>query len=139
MAVLPYLYFNGNCREAVNYYADIFKTQEPRILLFGDMPANESFPLSDEAKNQVMHAEIVISGTTIMFSDTAPGMQYIVGNNILLTYRSTDIDEIKSIFNQLKTEGNVIMEIQETFWSKCYGYLIDKFGIGWQLSFEEHK
>lgn len=139
MAVQPYLYFNGNCREAVNYYADIFGTEEPKILLFGDMPANEDFPLTDEAKDQVLHAEIVIKGTTIMFSDTAKGMPFVVGNNIILTFSSTDMEEIKSAFDKLKTEGKVIMELGETFWSKCYGYLVDKFGIGWQLSLEDHR
>ena len=70
-----------------------------------------------------------------MFSDNFPGMPFIVGNNISLTIVSDNLDEIKSFFNQLKEGGNVGMELQETFWSKCYGNVTDKFGIQWQLSY----
>ena len=46
------------------------------------------------------------------------------------------MDEIKSLFNKLKDGGTVEMDLQETFWSKCYGSLTDKFGIIWQLSYD---
>ena len=46
---------------------------------------------------------------------------------------SDNLDEITSSFNQLKEGGIVGMELQETFWSKCYGSVTDKFGIQWQL------
>lgn len=137
MRIQPYLNFNGNCREAVEFYADVFKTEKPRIMLFGDMPSNDGFPNSEETKNLVMHAEIKINDSTLMFSDVAPGMPFVVGNNISLTFMSSDIDEMKSIFNKLKSNGNVIMDLQETFWSKCYGFLTDQFGIGWQISYEK--
>lgn len=136
MAIQAYLNFNGNCREAVEFYAEVFNTEKPKIMLFGDMPSNDDFPITDETKNLVLHAEIKIKESTIMFSDAPPGMPLVIGNNISLTYISKDMDEIKSIFNKLKDGGNVAMELQETFWSKCYGFLTDKFGIGWQLSYE---
>lgn len=140
MAVQPYLNFNGNCLEAVKFYAEVFGTKEPKIILYGDAPSEEGFPLNDETKNLVLHAEIEVKGTRIMFSDAAPGMPLQVGNNITLIVGSTDVDEIKLFYDKLKVEGNVVMELQETFWSKCYGYLVDKFGIGWQLSHEgSHK
>lgn len=47
---------------------------------------------------------------------------------------SNDIDKIKSQFNKMKEGGTVIMKLQETFWSKCYGKIKDKFGIEWQFS-----
>lgn len=105
-------------------------------MLSGDMPSNDDFPITDETKNLVLHAEIKIKDSTLMFSDVPPGMPFVVGNNISITFISRDMDEIKSIFNKLKADGNVAMELQETFWSKCYGFLTDKFGIGWQFSYE---
>jgi len=136
MAVETYINFNGNCREAVEFYTVVFGTEKPKIMLFGDMPSNDGFPLTEETKNLVMHTEIKVKGSTIMFSDVPPDMPFIAGNNISLVLRSGDIDELKSIFNQLKEAGNVMMDLQETFWSKCYGFVIDKFGIGWQLSYD---
>lgn len=69
-----------------------------------------------------------------MFSDILPGMPFVLGNNISLTIVSKSIDEIKSFFNKMKEGGTVEMDFQETFWSKCYGFIIDKFGISWQFS-----
>lgn len=134
MAIQAYINFNGNCREAVEFYSQAFGTEKPQIMSFGDAPPNPEFPLPEEAKNLVMHSELNICGSRVMFSDTFPGMPFVAGNNISLTVLIKDIDEIKSIFDKLKEGGSVGMDLQETFWSKCYGMVTDKFGIPWQLS-----
>ena len=58
----------------------------------------------------------------------------VEGNNISLVIVSASMNDIKSLFSKLKEGGSVGMDLQETFWSKCYGSLTDKFGIHWQLS-----
>jgi PhnB protein len=136
MSVDVYLNFNGNCREAAEYYAEVFGTEKPQIMTFGEAPPNPEYPLPEEAKNLVMHARLTISGSNVMFSDVFPGMPFVAGNNISLTVVSKNMDEIKSPFNKMKVDSNVGMELQETFWSKCYGQLTDKFGINWQFSYD---
>jgi PhnB protein len=137
MSIQTYINFNGNCREAVLFYADIFKTEPPKFMLFGDVPPNPKFPMDESSKNLVMHTNLNIKGSIIMFSDVPKGMPFIAGNNINIVYNSDNTDEIRSIFNKLKEGGNVSMDLQETFWSKCYGFVTDKFGIGWQLSYAD--
>ncbi|AOV07138.1 VOC family protein [Sporosarcina ureilytica] len=139
MAVDVYLTFNGDCREAVEFYARVFKTEKPHIMTFGESPQNPDYPLPEEAKDLVMHARLTISGSNVMFSDTFPGYPFVEGNNITLAVVSKDIDEIRSAYEGLKEGGTVEMELQETFWSKCYGKVKDKFGIGWQLSHESEQ
>ena len=134
MSVDAYLNFNGNCREAVEYYAQVFGTETPNMMSFGEMPPNPEYPLPEEAKHLIMHSRLNISGSNVMFSDVFPGMPFVVGNNISLTIVSDNMDEIQSAFNKLKDGGTVGMELQETFWSKCYGSLTDKFGIIWQFN-----
>lgn len=134
MAVDVYFNFNGNCREAVEFYADVFNTEAPQIMTFGEAPPNPEYKLPEEAKDLVMHARINVNGSNVMFSDVFPGMPYVQGNNITLAFVSTDLDEIKSVFHKLKEGGAVNMELQETFWSKCYGSVKDKFGTEWQVS-----
>ncbi len=136
MALNVYMIFDGDCRQAVEYYGQVFGS-EPRIMSFGDAPRNPEFPIPEEAKNLVMHAELMISGSRVMFCDNLSGRPYVKGNNIELTVVTTDIDEVKSIFNKLKEGGKVEMELQETFWSKCYGKLTDKFGVEWQVSHDD--
>lgn len=137
MSVDAYLNFNGNCREAVEYYAEVFGTEQPQIMTFGDSPPSPDFPLPEEAKHLVMHARLNLYGSNVMFSDVFPGMPFVLGNNISLAVVIKDIDEIKSLFHKLKEGGTIGMELQETFWSKCYGQLIDKFGIGWQFNYDD--
>ncbi len=74
-----------------------------------------------------------------MFSDTFPGMTFVVGNNITLAFVSKDLDELKLAFNKLKEGGTVGVELQETSWSKCYGQITDQFGIEWQFNFESEE
>ncbi|KON69257.1 glyoxalase [Peribacillus butanolivorans] len=136
MSVDVYINFNGNCREAVEFYAQVFGTETPQIMTFGETPPNPEFPLPDEAKNLVMHTRLNIDGSNVMFSDVFPGMPFVEGNNISLAVVNKNMDEIKSIFNKLKEGGTVVMDLQETFWSKLYGQVTDKFGIIWQLNYD---
>jgi PhnB protein len=136
MAVNAYINFKGNCREAVEFYAKVFETDKPKVMTFGDFPSDPNYPLPEEAKDLVAHTRLNISGSTVMFSDTFPGMPFVEGNNITLSIVTTNKDEINSFFNRLKDGGKVNMELQETTWSKHYGIVKDKFGIEWQLNLD---
>lgn len=136
MPVEVYLNFNGNCREAAMYYAKVFETDAPQIMTFGDTPPNPEYPLPEEAKDLVMHTRLNINGSTVMFSDVFPGMPFIQGNNVSLSLLSQDEDKLRTWFSRLQDGGTVSMELQETFWSKCYGNLTDRFGIEWQFNLE---
>ncbi len=70
MSVIPYLVFNGDCLEAVEFYAKVFKTETPLISTFGESPQNPDYQPPEETKNLVMHARLTIDGTNVMFSDT---------------------------------------------------------------------
>ncbi|AJS58229.1 VOC family protein [Paenibacillus sp. IHBB 10380] len=136
MSVDVYLNFNGNCRDAVEFYAQVFGAGQPQIMSFGETPPNPEFPLPEEAKDLVMHSRLNIQGSNVMFSDVFPGMPFVAGNNISLAIVSKNIDDVKSLFDKLKDGGKVGMELQETFWSKCYGSVTDKFGIEWQFNYD---
>ncbi|MFF2479371.1 VOC family protein [Paenibacillus sp. NPDC058071] len=137
MAIDIYLNFKGNTREAVLFYADVFGTQPDNLLTFGDVPQDPNHPLPEEARDWIMHARINIHGSTVMFSDVLPNMQFSQGNNITLSLGFTDLQTFNNTFDRLKEGGEVGMEPQETFWSKRYGNLTDRFGIGWQFNFNE--
>jgi PhnB protein len=134
MPVNVYVNFNGNCRQAVEFYAQVFGTEKPKINTYGENPPNPEFPLPEEMKNLVMHTQLNIYGSTVMFSDAFPGTPFVAGNNISLAIVSKNMEDIKSLYNKLKEGGIVEVELQETFWSKGYGMLTDKFGIKWQFN-----
>ncbi len=133
----PYFVFNGETKEAVKLYAKVFNAKNVTISTFGDLPPNPEHPVPAEAKDLVMHALIELEEGKMMFSDTYPGSQQVtIGDNITIAYFSKDEEEIQTIFNSLAEGGNITMPLQETFWSKCYGQVTDKFGVLWQLSHE---
>lgn len=134
MSVDAYLNFNGNCREAVLYYAEVFQSPEPKIMSFGDVPPSPEHPLPPEAKNLVMHSQLQISGSTVMFSDVLPGMPFILGNNISLSLASRNKEELERAYHMLADGGSVQMELQSTFFSELYGQVTDRFGIQWQIN-----
>lgn len=136
MSVDVYFIFNGNTREVVEFYADVFGTEKPQIMTFGEAPPNPEYPLPEEAKNLVMHARLNIDGSNVMFSDNYPGMPFETGSNITLSIINKDQDKITTYFNKLKEGGKVVMELQETPWSKSYGQIKDKFGIEWQFNLD---
>lgn len=135
MSLNIYIRFNGNCRQAVEYYAEVFGCQKQNTMTFGQFHNESDFHMSEEEKNQIMHTYLSINGYDVMFSDCPPGMPVTQGDNFSLAYRTKDKDEITRIFNHLKDDsGQVVMELQETFWSGLYGSLTDKFGINWQFT-----
>ncbi|WP_303969137.1 VOC family protein [Sporosarcina ureae] len=134
MAIDVYLTFNGNCRDAVEFYAKVFEAEQPQIMTFGENPPNPEYPLPEEAKNLVMHTRLDIEGSNVMFSDTFPGSPFTVGNNVSLAYHSFDEDKLQKVYDQLKEGGTVEMELQETFWATLYGQITDKFGVIWQFN-----
>ncbi len=134
MALDVYLNFQGNAREAIRFYTDVFGSEPAQMMTFAEAPPNPDFPLPDEAKDQIMHARLMIDGSSVMFSDTFPGTPFTVGNNVSLVFNSDSKDRMTELFGKLKNGGNVTMELQETFWSQYYGMLTDKFGINWMFN-----
>lgn len=72
MAINVYLNFNGNTRKAVEYYAEVFGTEPPHIMTFGEALPDPSHPVPEEAKHLVMHTNLMIVGSPVMFSDVFP-------------------------------------------------------------------
>ncbi|WP_337103305.1 VOC family protein [Paenibacillus sp. YIM B09110] len=136
MSVDVYLNFDGNTREAVTFYAEVFGLELPQIMTFGETPPHPDYPLPEEAKNLVMHTRLNIYGSNVMFSDVFPGMPFTQGNNFSLALVHKDQETITSTFHKLKEGGTVVMELQKTFWSQLYGSVRDRFGIEWQFNLD---
>lgn len=136
MNLAPYINFNGNCKQAVEFYAQAFGV-EANIMTYGQMPPDTQMPLPDEMKNHVMHASFSYGEGILMFSDAMPGMPVIEGNNVNVMLALEDGEELNRIYKALSEGGVEIMPLGPTFWSKMYGQFKDKFGIIWQMNLNE--
>ncbi|MDR0442689.1 MAG: VOC family protein [Treponema sp.] len=133
MKVSPYLQFTGNCAEAVAFYEKAFGVKA-EIVRYKDAPPSEGYSPPPGTEDFIMHASITLGDGVIMFCDVPPGVPCGFGGGVAVTVTMDNVDQVKSCFNALKEGGEVGMELQETFWSKCFGSLDDKFGVSWMLS-----
>ena len=127
-----YLNFDGNAREAMEFYKACLGA-ELQIMAFGDTPMQ----VPAGAEKRVMHARLTKGPLTLMASDTMPGMPFQHGNNFSLAIECETPEEVDKIFAALSTGGKVTMPVQETFWAKRFGMLTDKFGVNWMLDLEK--
>ncbi|WP_017729312.1 VOC family protein [Halalkalibacterium ligniniphilum] len=129
--VTPYLTFDGQAREALAYYKEAFEGEIIDIQTFGEA----DFPTPPEANDRIMHARFKKGELFFMVSDTFPGQSIDVGNNISLALEMTSEEEIQRIFDALRQEGSIIMELQDTFWGAKYAKVKDKYGVIWDLNY----
>lgn len=129
-----YLFFNGNCEEAMNFYKDALGGTIESMQRFGDAP----MPATDEQKNKIMHASLNIDGANLMFSDSDADNRVNFGNNFSISLNFSTNEEEERVFNILSAEGKITMPLQDTFWGSRFGMCTDKFGVNWMFS-TEHK
>lgn len=128
--LVPYLFFNGNCREAMNFYKSCFGG-DLQVFTYGDAPPDAH--MKDAAKDAIMHSTLIKDSLVIMASDS-PGGAANPGINIHLSIDCETMAEIESLFKALSQQGKIDQPLADTFWGAHFGMLTDKFGIHWMLN-----
>ncbi len=126
-----HIHFNGQCREAFEYYADALDGKIGTMLPFSQSPESENVPESWQSK--IIHGNIRIGNINIAGGDLQPEhYQQPSGFYILLSIENET--KTKATFDSLSENGTVLFPLQKTFWSPCYGIVIDQFGIPWKVN-----
>ena len=133
MQFSAFLMFDGNCREALEYYKKVFNSEVKNLMTYGDAPPSPNYSIPESDKNRVMYSDIRIGEIDLMFSDVPTGDGITKGDNILLALGVDKKEEVIRIFNCLKENGKVNMDLQQTFYAELYCMVTDKFGIIWQI------
>lgn len=135
MGLNAYLFFNGNCEEAMNFYKDATGGSIERISRYGEAP----MPCSDSEKNLIMHCTLNINGAKLMCSDTAQQREVSFGTNFSMALDYNSDDEMQHAFDALSAGGVVSMPLQDTFWGAKFGMCTDKFGVKWMFNHDKPK
>ena len=129
-----YLIFNGNCREAMQFY---------QKCLGGDlnlMPFSEApMEVSKAQKDLIIHARLSKGDAVLMASDAEAGKPVRVGDNFWVSVHCDTIPEIERLYGAFSQGGKVTMPLGETFWAVRFAMLTDKFGINWMFNLEKGK
>ena len=137
MSLSPYLHFNGNCREAFEFYRAAFGGEYLVLQTFGDGPADMQIP--DDERNNIMHVSLPIGTGVLMGSDVPStfGEPAPPGSNMSISYASPSREDTDAVFAKLSDGGTVTMPLQDMFWGAYFGACIDKFGINWMVNCEQ--
>ena len=131
MQVNPYLFFNGNCEEALKYYQKALGAQIEAMMPYGDGPAE--MPIPADWKTKIMHAKITIDGEVLMASDTPPG-HFNPPQGFRVSLQVENPGDAAVRFVQLSDGGTVTMPFAKTFFSNGFGMCVDKFGTPWMVN-----
>ena len=130
-AIVPYLNFDGNCKEAMTFYAKCLGA-ELELHPFSDMPGN----LPPGAANRTMHARLRKGSAELMASDTIPGTALQRGNASSVSVHCESREEIDSLFTAMGEGGKVLMPLEDQFWGARFGMITDKIGVQWMFNYQ---
>jgi uncharacterized glyoxalase superfamily protein PhnB/uncharacterized protein YndB with AHSA1/START domain len=129
--VQPYLFFDGRCEEALDFYRKALDAEVTMLLRFKDSPDPAMVPPGGEQK--VMHASLRIGDATVLASDgRCEGRPNFQGFSLSITL--TDETHADKLFAALADGGRVEMPLTKTFWSPRFGMVTDRFGVTWMVN-----
>jgi len=132
MQVQPYLFFDGRCEEALEFYRVALGAEGNMLMRWKDMPDPQPGMVPPGSENKVMHAAFRIGDTEIMASDgRCLGTPNFQGFALSLT--PADEAEANRLFAALADGGQVQMPLAKTFFSPCFGMVADRFGVSWMV------
>jgi PhnB protein len=131
MRVNPYLNFDGRCDEAFAFYEKCLGGKVLMKMTFGESPMADKMP--PELASKVLHISMAL-GDTILAGSDAPPDRYQKPQGFSVTLDIPDPAEADRVFGALAEQGEVQMPIQQTFWAKRFGMLVDRFGIPWMIN-----
>lgn len=136
MKVQPYLFFNGRCEEAIEYYRTALGAELLMLLRFKDSPEPcEPGKMPPGSEDKVMHSSFRIGETTVMASDGFCGGQPSF-QGFSLSIAVPDEAEADRLFTALADGGQVQMPLAKTFFSPRFGMVADRFGVPWMIVVE---
>jgi PhnB protein len=127
-----YLSFDGNCVDAMKFYARLFDAKLEALITYEQAQAQMPMPGADGQK--IMHAYLVHPQFELMAGDTPPGVSHEGIKGVMMTLTYPTAAEGRRVFEALADGGTVTMPLSETFWADVFGMVTDRFGVPWGVN-----
>lgn len=133
VALNAYLFFAGNCREAMEFYRDIFGGTL-QVQTYDEVPGETA----EAMKGKVIHASLMGGEVDLMASDSPDSARLGTGK-VSLSLSGTDEQRLRTMFDSLSADGNVNYPLKKEFWGDIFGTLTDRFGVDWMVNISASK
>ncbi|RJX25330.1 MAG: VOC family protein [Acholeplasma sp.] len=133
MSIIPYVNFNGNAKDALHFYQEVFQSEPAKIMTYHEMPKADELP--DYMQSMVLHAELHLDGSILYVADTPNDgtHPYLIGNQVTLSIQAKTVEYAKKIYDQLSLGGITHTPLGPTFFSPAYAEFSDKFHLRWMI------
>lgn len=130
MQVQPYLFFDGRCEEAAEFYRRAIGAEVVSLVRFKDSP--DRTMVAPGSEDKIMHMSLRFGDTIVFASDgRCQGQTNFQGFSLSLTVSSEA--EADRLFAPLADGGQVQMPLTKTFFSPRFGMVADRFGVSWMI------
>lgn len=134
MQINLHLTFSGQCQEAFEFYSDLLGGSITLMQTYGESAMAN--PVHKDWQDKIVHAGLVFNDRVLAGVDMLPG-EYQKPQGFFVLLEIDELPEVERIFNALSEGGEIKMPLQETFWTKAFGVLVDRFGIPWELTYAQ--
>jgi PhnB protein len=125
----PYVSFDGNAREAMEFYRDVFGGTLT-VSTYGEYGGD-----AGEHADKIMHSQLeTASGYTLMGADSPPGMPHNPGDTITISLSGDDGEELRGYWDRLSDGGRITVPMEKQMWGDEFGSCVDRFGVGWLVN-----
>ena len=133
MTVQPYLFFDGKCEEALEFYKSAIGAKVDMLMRFSESPEKpDPSKMPPNSANKVMHAAFKVGDTQILASDGhCAGKPSFQGFGLALNAKSDA--EAEKLFNAVGKGGQVLQPLTKTFFASKFGMVTDRFGVMWMV------
>lgn len=132
MQIQPYLGFDGNCKEAFEFYAKVLNGKIESLFTHADAPPEMN--ITPEWRDRIMHARLSVGEGVLMGAD-APPDHYKKAVGFSVNLQINDIAEAERVYGELSAGSpQIMMPLQQTFWAARFGMFYDRFDIPWMIN-----
>ena len=125
-----YIFFDGNCAEALRFYERTLGGKVEASMSYGQSPQPDQCPSG--SSDRIMHASLSVGGRRLMASDVPAGQgKPMQGFALSLNYPTAS--EAREVFDALSAGGTMTMPFGKTFWAEGFGMFTDRFGTPWMV------
>ncbi|ASB87402.1 VOC family protein [Bacillus sonorensis] len=129
----PYILMDGRAKEAIEYYRETLNAEVKFQQTIGEGPKEEAAKFKENEQDFIAHAVLKIGETNMMIADIIPELPFQSGNQLSICMTVSSVAETKQLFEKLREQGTVVLELEQTYFSPAYGIITDPYGVTFQI------